>query len=654
MANAIDLIAGDDDTMRVDEEWGTSTPAISLDDDFLFPHFETNASHGYHYPERISRLRNSMVDLTEDDPATTHAINQVTNKLMDRVRLSTSPLINDVWTANINNYIGLTVDAPGGTATLAPVPTDILPNDYHTELLERYRIPLRHPEARSIQKCYVNHNWYRVGESVELYPYQGHGSSHYFRIDIIIQKNHKYRFFGRHLCESYPPSPRGCEVYDVSPVASFFPKVRGELVWMFDEIEPVKPSQIVRHSKIWFLNSRAKRFGDHETQLVCRVRYSCQVEASVNTMSKVHLIRYLNADECDARRALTSKCLRDIWRGPEPTRPFGSGRPLRGSDFGLIDLTIPYYEKHERGYTLGDAYCGAGGVSCGARAAGFEPKWAVDIATHACETYRMNFDCIVENSPFDTFITNKPAELRVDVCHASPPCQPFSPAHTISNEVRDEQNSACIFTALNLLEKVKPRILTMEETAGLPSRHPEILSRMIMDMVELGYSVRWTVLDAIIYGVPQNRKRLLIIAAGPGDLVPEFPKATHGRLGLPRVPGVNDCIDNIPPNAADHDIEAELARCLLSYKEPYDGSQPAKTITCSGGQANHHPSGKRGFTLREFACLQTFPVDFQFGDRNVKRMIGNAVPPRLSEVIYTEIRKSLQATDALELQGAVL
>lgn len=106
------------------------------------------------------------------------------------------------------------------------------------------------------------------------------------------------------------------------------------------------------------------------------------------------------------------------------------------------------------------------------------------------------------------------AELRVDVCHCSPPCQPFSPAHTVNNQERDELNSACIFAARNLLQRARPRVLTMEETSGLYERHKETMHRVILDIIEEGYSVRWSILDCFHYGVPQCRKRLLIIAAG--------------------------------------------------------------------------------------------------------------------------------------------
>ena len=72
----------------------------------------------------------------------------------------------------------------------------------------------------------------------------------------------------------------------------------------------------------------------------------------------------------------------------------------------------------------------------------------------------------------------------------------------------------------------------------------------------------------------------------------------------------------------------------------------AKTITCGGGE-NYHPSGLRGFTTREFASLQTFPVSHQFWKVETRKQIGNAVPPMLARALYREIIKSLEKTDGL-------
>lgn len=141
------------------------------------------------------------------------------------------------------------------------------------------------------------------------------------------------------------------------------------------------------------------------------------------------------------------------------------------------------------------------------------------------------------------------------------------------------------------------------------------------------------------------------IFSRPGEVLPPFPKPTHGLpgSGLFDYTTINQMISNIPQDALDHDIEAARTRGLRNgTRAPFDANQQARTITCSGGENNYHPSGTRGFTNREFACLQTFPLDYRFGAREVRRQIGNAVPPALSKAIYREIIKSLQRTDEQE------
>ncbi|KAI9934009.1 hypothetical protein MW887_005082 [Aspergillus wentii] len=199
----------------------------------------------------------------------------------------------------------------------------------------------------------------------------------------------------------------------------------------------------------------------------------------------------------------------------------------------------------------------------------------------------------------------------------------------------DDANSACIFSSSNLIKKAKPRVHTMEETSGLFERHKDTFHRVIQDFIEIGYSVRWAVLHC----------------ADPGEALPPFPKPTHGppELGLKRPTTINSIISSIPLNAADHDVQGALDRGLRGGpRAPFDPNQPARTITCGGGENNYHPSGQRGFTNREFACLQTFPLEHRFGPREVRKQIGNAVPPALAKAVYGEIIKSLQKTDAEE------
>ncbi|KAK2785686.1 hypothetical protein FQN53_007473 [Emmonsiellopsis sp. PD_33] len=391
-----------------------------------------------------------------------------------------------------------------------------------------------------------------------------------------------------------------------------------------------------------------------EGHLFCRFKY-IQVWTTT-TSRKVRIIEQvilaLSSDEADSGFATHSETLQYDWRGK--TR-LGGSSVHQETSAAVIDLSqslateVPATSKTVARYTFGDSFCGAGGISCGASQAGLAIKWAFDKCVNAMNTYRLNFPTAIgETSDVADFLTNPLVFLLVDILHLSPPCQTFSPAHTIA-AATDEANEACIFALRELISKSKPRIVTMEETAGLVNRHSEFLFATIHTFVEFGYSVRWKVVNCADYGVPQTRERVIIIAAGPGETLPSFPPATHGPAGnikfLPLYRTIHDAISSIPSNAANHDIHRAYRSTI--QKVPFNPHIQAKTITCNGGEGNYHPSGERSFTHREMACLQTFPPRYKFCGANTVKQIGNAVPPMLARAMFEHIRKSLERADGV-------
>ena len=157
-------------------------------------------------------------------------------------------------------------------------------------------------------------------------------------------------------------------------------------------------------------------------------------------------------------------------------------------------------------------------MSSGAQKASLKLKWALDKSEHAVETYKLNFpdsNCRARDI-FDFLTTARPtAKTKVDICHGSPPCQTFSLAKTVPCGT-DEANFACIFSCADLIRAAKPRVFTMEETSGLleVNLHKTIFCRLVQSLLETGYSVGWNMLYSQYYGVPQNRRRLIIIASG--------------------------------------------------------------------------------------------------------------------------------------------
>ena len=161
-------------------------------------------------------------------------------------------------------------------------------------------------------------------------------------------------------------------------------------------------------------------------------------------------------------------------------------------------------------YTFADAFCGAGGVSIGAREAGLHLAWALDKDGDAVDTYNENhgrFICgrISAQVFLASSLANKYKALKVDILHLSPPCQGFSRA--ARDRARNEaEDSECMTYVRGIVEQVKPRIVTFEEVRGILSRHHHLFQAMVQGLTITGYSVRWRVLESADYGVLQRRK----------------------------------------------------------------------------------------------------------------------------------------------------
>ncbi|TEY84248.1 hypothetical protein BOTCAL_0018g00250 [Botryotinia calthae] len=308
-------------------------------------------------------------------------------------------------------------------------------------------------------------------------------------------------------------------------------------------------------------------------------------------------------------------------------------------------------------YTYGDAFCGAGGTTRGAVMAGLRVKWGFDFDQHACTTWRLNFpgaNCYEMSSErFVSLATPSPCssdinnDVKVDILHLSPPCQYFSPAHTVEGK-NDEMNTASLFAVAAVIKVAKPRVVTLEQTFGiLYPRFRGYFSSLICMFTSCGFSLRWAIVPLAQWGLPQRRFRLIIIASCPGEPLPPMPPPTHFSPPSPNntksFKTVSQTLREIPESAKNHSPH------LLPEKDlkPYNSHAILpRTMTTSGGD-NWHPSGKRGFTDREFACLQGFPLEHKFGQNGVKKQIGNAVPPVVAKVLFEGIRMFMEGTDGV-------
>ncbi|KAL8810380.1 MAG: hypothetical protein Q9200_002618 [Gallowayella weberi] len=371
--------------------------------------------------------------------------------------------------------------------------------------------------------------------------------------------------------------------------------------------------------------------------------------------------RRLREEECDNGRnnRVSDQSLRQIWLGlgkvRESDKKSKESNPLPSFEALSLDHNTQIEIVSKR-YTFADVCCGAGGASWGAKKAGFELRWALDHNAPACDTYRLNFPQVqLFQDDLSDFVPKRRPDLKVDIMHASLPCQAFSRGNVTPNPEKDATNIATNMELGRCLDIAKPRIATLEQTEGLmvfgrkQGKHNRHFDRFIEQFTSRGYSPAWKIVNLANFGLSQNRKRLIMIASCIGETLPSFPKPTHanhpGSTGLKRLTSVNDAIRIIPPDCPNN----ELPPKLNPPRGEYDGNTLLPHIVITNGTEDAHPNGLRKFSLRELASLQSFPTEHRFaaaaGSMQIKKQIGNAFPPTMAEVLLTAMKLHLLKRD---------
>ena len=200
-------------------------------------------------------------------------------------------------------------------------------------------------------------------------------------------------------------------------------------------------------------------------------------------------------------------------RKEHPTKTASSAFAEIPSQLRRNDLSYLAGPQRTQAYVFGDCFCGAGGMSCAARLASLKVAWGFDKSGSAIESYSRNHPgtkCVLAS--VHQFIALQGENFGVDVLHLSPPCQYFSQAHTIDGK-DDEDNQAPLFSPTELVKKGRPRVVTVEETAGLFERHRHFFNAVVHMLTTIGFSVRWKIINCAEYGLAQARKRLIIFAS---------------------------------------------------------------------------------------------------------------------------------------------
>ena len=341
-------------------------------------------------------------------------------------------------------------------------------------------------------------------------------------------------------------------------------------------------------------------------------------------------------------------------------------------------------------------YTGVGGLDFGFEAAGFDTAVAVELDPVSCQTMRLNRAWPVIQGDIHGITSEQILEAGklkagdADVLIGGPPCQPFSKSgYWVNGDALrlDDPRAGTLTAYLRVLRGTLPKTFLLENVCGFAYKDKSEGLELILEGIEqvnretgTRYRVHWKVLNAARFGVPQIRERVFLIASREGDSF-SFPAPTHVDPAE-LVPGDQcepfrtawDAIGDLHalPNEPDLQMRGKWAELLPTIPEGQNylwhtnrgggmrlfgwrtrywsfllklaKVRPSWTIQAQSGSAigPFHWTSRR-LSTRELCRLQTFPEGLVFGcgRTGVQRMLGNAVPSLLAEVLARAIRSQL-------------
>lgn len=332
-----------------------------------------------------------------------------------------------------------------------------------------------------------------------------------------------------------------------------------------------------------------------------------------------------------------------------------------------------------------DFFCGAGGLTRGLLDAGIDVVAGIDNDESCCDTYKRNnpntkfIHRDVNDVALSDLGLESPLPEGNDVLFAGcAPCQPFSQLRKTGNKIPE---TTLLGTFTRLVRMALPTYVLVENVPGI-ARVPgfSTFRRVLRQLDDLGYQYKHAVLNAKCYGVPQNRRRLVLLAARGRSV--SLPKPSHGIDSHP-FKTVREAIVHYPQITAGgqhlsipNHVSASISELNMRRLEetPHDGgdrmswpktlqlachsgnhkghtdvygrmywNKPAPTLTgrcisISNGRYGH-PEQNRAISLREAAALQSFPDEYEFfgATTKISMQIGNAVPVTMAEKLGKHI-----------------
>lgn len=311
-------------------------------------------------------------------------------------------------------------------------------------------------------------------------------------------------------------------------------------------------------------------------------------------------------------------------------------------------------------------FAGAGGLDLGFKKAGFNTIYANEYDKTIWQTFEHNFP----NVKLDKRDIRNIQSSEIPDCIGivgGPPCQSWSEAGSLRG-INDARGKL-FFDYIRIIKEKKPKFFVAENVAGiLHDRNKDAFNSILKGFKELGYSVKYKLLNAKDYGVPQDRERVFVVGF-LNDIDFEFPKPNKNHITL------KDAIDDLKDTAKpcnqnklddfNHEYyTAGFSTIFMSRNRVRSWNEQSFTIQAGGRHAPLHPQAPkmefieqdkrifkqgsehlyRRLSVRECARVQTFPDDFKFIYNNVLdgyKMVGNAVPVNLAFEVAKQVLKYL-------------
>lgn len=223
-------------------------------------------------------------------------------------------------------------------------------------------------------------------------------------------------------------------------------------------------------------------------------------------------------------------------------------------------------------------FSGGGGLDLGFISEGFDVIWAIDNEPNAVATYKKNIGEHIVLADINKIDIHQIP--KADILLGGPPCQSFSLA---GKRDKADPRGMLVWRYLEILKYIKPKAFVFENVTGLQSAKNsdgiKVLEILQAEFKKLGYSISTQVMNAVEYGVPQRRKRLIIVGLRDGmDF--QFPLRTHGDNLIPYV-SVSDALDDLKDITADDSS-------LVSYLQPPKTDYQALMRNMNNLQVSEH------------------------------------------------------------------